>query len=336
METQVNFPPKVIHQIANLMATQNPSDPNYMKGPDLVNLFNALGYIDAYTFSDGRGIQTIDYGEGLSRLTYVTKRLQDLNKSYQIPNAVQEFTNRIQEPLEFINSMQKVLEPFKLSQFIPKSPSATALIKDKEAESKKDDASNVADEEVVAMSKVDAKKVDERRKSLEESVLGEIQEGHPVVFISYSWDSQSHKEWVAKLAKDLFDNGIIVLLDQYLEGGTSLPIFMDLGISRADKVLVIGTPSYRNKCLGISSGVAFEESIIRGTMFQNIGTKKFLPCLRVGEFEKSFPLILFGGKGYDFRKDEDYLQTLDDLCRDIYGRPRLARPKLGDIPDYAK
>ena len=69
MESSKTFPPLAIKKIANVMATQNPEDANYLKGPELVSMFNALGYPDAYTFSEGRGIQTIDYGEGLSRLT---------------------------------------------------------------------------------------------------------------------------------------------------------------------------------------------------------------------------------------------------------------------------
>jgi len=35
------------------------------------------------------------------------------------------------------------------------------------------------------------------------------------VFISYSWDSEAHKEWVLNLANNLIKNGIGVLLDQY-------------------------------------------------------------------------------------------------------------------------
>lgn len=50
MDSQIEFSPKAIYQIANVMATQNSADPNYMKGPELVSLFNTLGYLDAYTF----------------------------------------------------------------------------------------------------------------------------------------------------------------------------------------------------------------------------------------------------------------------------------------------
>lgn len=32
------------------------------------------------------------------------------------------------------------------------------------------------------------------------SQFDEIPEGHPVVFISYSWDSEEHKAWVKKLS----------------------------------------------------------------------------------------------------------------------------------------
>ncbi len=335
MDSQITFPPKAINQIANVMATQNSADPNYMKGPELVSLFNTLGYLDAYTFSDGRGIQTIDYGEGLSRLTYVTKRLQDLNKVCQVPNAIQEFCNRVQQPSEFVDSMKKLLSPFDLEKFVP---TLSTTPNDNENTSECGNFNiDEQDYELDKAKKEESKKLyHERRKALEESVLGEIPDGHRVVFISYSWDSPSHKEWVAKLAKDLADNGIYVLLDEYLEGGTTLSSFMELGIERAKKVLVIGTPNYREKCLGLSSGVAFEESIIRESMFQNLGTKKFIPCLRLGEFTQSFPLILSGCKGYDFRKDDNYTTILDDLCRDIYGQPRRPRPKLGDIPDYAK
>lgn len=48
MDKHVYFPPLAIKQIANVMAIQNPSAPNYLKGPELINLFNALGYPDAY------------------------------------------------------------------------------------------------------------------------------------------------------------------------------------------------------------------------------------------------------------------------------------------------
>lgn len=339
MNKHVIFPPLAIKQIANVMAIQNPSSPNYLKGPELVNLFNALGYPDAYTFEDGRGIKTVDYGEGLSRLTYATKRLEDLNKACQIPNALQEFTKRIRQPLEFIETLQKVLKPWNLEQFTPKN--GTEALQVDNANINKTDAIIVESTknigtDINSKNEETEKLYDARKKALEESILGKIPEGHPVVFISYSWDSPEHKVWVAKLADDLTSKGIYVLFDDYLDTGTTLPMFMEYGIERSDKVLIIGTPKYKEKCTGISSGVAFEDTIIRGSMFQNLGTKKFIPCLREGEFAKSFPIILSGCKGHDFSKDDNYDENIDNLCRDIYGKPRRVRPQLGEIPDYVK
>lgn len=339
MDNHAYFPPLAIKQIANVMAIQNPSAPNYLKGPELVNMFNALGYPDAYTFNEGRGILTVDYGEGLSRLTYATKRLEDLNKAYQIPEALQEFTKRIKQPLEFIETLQRVLKPWKLEKFVPKIETEVFQVNN--------DGLNMPDEvgyekpkiAEVSIENINENKVkqyDARKRLLEESILGMIPEGHPVVFISYSWDSPEHKVWVAKFADDLTSKGIYVLFDDYLDSGTTLPMFMEYGIERSDKVLIIGTPKYKEKCTGMSSGVAFEDTIIRSSMFQNLGTKKIIPCLREGGFTESFPIILSGCKGHDFSNDDNYDKTIDNLCRDIYGKPRRVRPQLGEIPDYAK
>lgn len=281
----------------------------------------------------------MDYGEGLSRLNYTTKRLEDLNKACQIPDALQEFTKRIRQPLEFIETLQKVLKPWNLEQFAPKN--GTEALQGDNANIDKTDAvivesPNYIGTDINSKNEETEKLYDARKKALEESVLGKIPEGHPVVFISYSWDSEEHQAWVRKLSKDLAKNGIYVLLDQYVEDGSMLPAYMDLGLDRANKVLIIGTEKYRMKCYESSSGVAFEDCIIRNNISQNIGTKKFIACLRQGDFKKSFPIYIGTNKGHDFSKDENYDKEVESLCRAIYGKPLHQRPKLGDIPDYAK
>lgn len=339
MNKHAIFPPLAVKQIANVMAIQNPSAPNYLKGPELVNLFNALGYPDAYTFEDGRGILTVDYGERLSRLTYTTKRLEDLNKAFQIPNALQEFTKRIQQPLEFVETIQKVLKPWNLEHFVPKLETEAFQsnnVKVNKSTAIIDENSKTIEGGINRENEEADKLYDARKKALEESILGKIPEDHPVVFISYSWDSEEHKNWVLKLSEDLSKKGIYVLLDQYLEDGSMLPAYMDLGLDRANKVLIIGTEKYKMKCYEPSSGVAFEDCIIRNNISQNIGTKKFIACLRHGDFKKSFPIYIGTNKGHNFSKDENYDRELDSLCRAIYGKPLHQRPKLGEIPDYAK
>ncbi len=50
----------------------------------------------------------------------------------------------------------------------------------------------------------------------------------PNVFISYSWDSQEHEEWIINLATKLCDNGVNAILDKWDLGplGKPLPHFM--------------------------------------------------------------------------------------------------------------
>ena len=48
------------------------------------------------------------------------------------------------------------------------------------------------------------------------SQLEQIPEDMPIVFISYSWDSAEHKQWVSDLSKDLREKfRVYTLLDQY-------------------------------------------------------------------------------------------------------------------------
>ena len=62
------------------------------------------------------------------------------------------------------------------------------------------------------------------------------------VFVSYSHDSEEHMAWVKRFADDLQEKGgLLVLLDQDLPKGASLPRFMQQGLMISDRVLVIGT-----------------------------------------------------------------------------------------------
>lgn len=146
------------------------------------------------------------------------------------------------------------------------------------------------------------------------------------LFISYSWDNKNHCKWVRKLVNNLKDFGFQVLFDQDLEIGSPLTLFMNESIKQADKVLVIGTPTYLSKYNKKEGGVAFEDSIIEAHLLSEIASTKFCPILRKGSFEDSFPPIISTRKGMDFRNDRLYEQNLNNLilslspkqCNDAY------------------
>ena len=81
----------------------------------------------------------------------------------------------------------------------------------------------------------------------------------PKVFISYSWDSPEHRQWVAQLGGYLRQCGIDVTLDQWhVRYGEDLAAFMERSVREADRVLVICTESYVDKASRRTRGVGYE------------------------------------------------------------------------------
>ncbi len=139
------------------------------------------------------------------------------------------------------------------------------------------------------------------------------------IFISYSWEEEEHQAWVKKFCHDLqafLGENYEVLLDQNLPRGFSLPRFMETGLEDSEKVLIIGTPTYKKKSR-TGKGVAFEHTIISTEILNSIDTTKFYPILRKGSFAESFPLALRGRIGDDFTNDNYYDKNLQTVVNAI-------------------
>lgn len=311
MAENTQYPSGTIKEISELFALKDSTLVNYQKGPELVELFNTLGFNDVYSFENGIGIRTPDFGDGLSRIQYVTKRLEELNKKFLVPDAIQELISRCREPEVMAAAFKDILSNAPQTGYVPQ----VMKVSEYTAQS----VPVPTQEEKLQLSK----------KQLEDTVLGEIPDCCPVVFISYSWDSKEHQEWVGQLADDLTEKGAYVLFDQYIDSSVSLTSFMELGIERADKVVVIGTEQYRLKSFNVSGGAPLEGLIIRNGLLSNIGTTKIIPCLRQGSFYSSFPSSIADRKGEDFLKDENYNDSLEALWQDINNKPARKRPVIG-------
>lgn len=82
---------------------------------------------------------------------------------------------------------------------------------------------------------------------------------HPKIFISYSHDNEPHKEWVKELTTYLIENGIEAKLDYWdLDLGSDLAKFMEHGLSKSDRVLIICTDAYIDKANSGKGGVAMK------------------------------------------------------------------------------
>lgn len=119
----------------------------------------------------------------------------------------------------------------------------------------------------------------------------------PKVFISYSWSSVEHEEWVINLATRLMENGVEVKLDKWdLKEGQDVYAFMESMVSSTeiDRVLVICDKIYKEKAENRGEGLA-----------QKL---------------KSFP-----------RK---FIEMLTILLRNLFHRPEYRKPFLGVPPSY--
>ena len=155
----------------------------------------------------------------------------------------------------------------------------------------------------------------------------------PKAFISYSHDSAEHKAWVLKLASDLRGMGVDVELDQWdLVLGQDVSLFMQNGIAKADRVVMVCSGDYVRKAEGGVGGVGFERLIVTSEVVQSIDTIKFIPAIRNNNSKATVPSFL-GPRFYvDFRNDHEYQDKLEELARHIHGAPATSKPPIGPNP----
>lgn len=114
-------------------------------------------------------------------------------------------------------------------------------------------------------------------------------------FISYSWDSSEHKQWVRELATRLRGEGVEVTLDQWhLVLGDQLPDFMETAVRDSDYVLAICTPRYKERSDNRAGGVGYEGDIMTAEVMNSRNRRKFIPLLRTGPWAKAAPTWLAG------------------------------------------
>jgi hypothetical protein len=157
--------------------------------------------------------------------------------------------------------------------------------------------------------------------------------GHPRVFISYSWDSEKHKGWVLELAKRLRADGIDAVVDEiHLSPGDRAPQFMETCIRQSNRVLVICTEAYKRRFDDRSGGAGYEGHIMSGEIISQVGRNKFIPILRSGDWNTAMPTALLGTIGIDLRQDSDaqYRKLVQNLYQVAQVPPVGNRPKWLD------
>jgi hypothetical protein len=159
------------------------------------------------------------------------------------------------------------------------------------------------------------------------------------VFISYSWSSPEHEDWVLLLAQRLVRDGIDVALDKWdLKEGHDKYVFMESMVNSPGitKVLMILDKKYAVKADERGGGVGTETQIISPNVYENAKQEKFIPIIAEVDDEGHpyIPAYLKGKVYIDLSKEENFEQNYEKLLRNILNRPSTVKPKLGNIPMY--
>jgi hypothetical protein len=158
----------------------------------------------------------------------------------------------------------------------------------------------------------------------------------PSAFISYSWDSPEHREWVIALATKLREKGIEVTLDHWhLPLGADKTLFMERAVQESDHVLLICTPKFKEKADGRLGGVGWEASIVTGELANYLTQTKFIPILREGSFATTMPRWITNRVGVDLNGEPYSNDEFERLLRDLHNEA-VTPPPIGPRPTFRK
>jgi hypothetical protein len=131
------------------------------------------------------------------------------------------------------------------------------------------------------------------------------------VFISYSWEDARHNAWVAKLANELVERGTNVIFDRRsLNFAKDVPpdeisTFMAGGILRADRVVAVLTPQFKEKAERGVRGVGFEYRKLLNEPELAPELARYIAVLRRGDADSSVPTLLKGAPLVDMREGRE-------------------------------
>lgn len=163
----------------------------------------------------------------------------------------------------------------------------------------------------------------------------------PKVFVSYSWDSDDHRDWVCNFASRLRSDGVDAELDRWkLAPGDQLPEFMERAVRENDFVLIVCTPRYRESRRPRRGRVGYEGDIMTAEVVSERRRRKFIPVLRRGDWGEALPSWLLGKLSIDLRSDpyseEQYALLLDTLHGRTPRMPPLGRPSAAKATSTAR
>lgn len=151
--------------------------------------------------------------------------------------------------------------------------------------------------------------------------VGKDKKTMPKIFISYSHDSEAHREQVLGLSECLRSDGMETILDRYINGSpiAGWPRWMLDQLNAADFVLVVCTPTYYRRFRGHEApgkgkGVDWEGALITNEIYDARSTTlKFVPVFLADADVNCIPEPLRGCTHYTLTSQTQYDSLRDFL-----------------------
>lgn len=161
----------------------------------------------------------------------------------------------------------------------------------------------------------------------------------PRLFISYSWCTPEHEQWVIDLATELVNSGVDVILDKWaLREGHDSVAFMEKMVTDSSiaKVILICDRVYADKADGRSGGVGTETQIISSEVYAKQAQDKFVAVIaeKDAEGRPYLPTYYKSRIFVDLSESDRYAENLEKLLRWIFDKPLYVRPEVGKPPSF--
>lgn len=155
----------------------------------------------------------------------------------------------------------------------------------------------------------------------------------PAVFISYSHDSEEHKDWVLQLATRLRSNGVNVILDRWnIKLGSDLASFMERGLSKSSRIVSVCSSTYVKKANEGKGGTGYEKQIMTSEFINDQNHNWVIPLIKNNPEIRKTPTFLGGRMFISFEDANLYETKYEELLRDLLDEPVLPIPPIGKNP----
>lgn len=161
----------------------------------------------------------------------------------------------------------------------------------------------------------------------------------PCAFISYSWTSDDHADWIRETAVRLLHDGVQVLLDQFdLAEGQDKYAFMEQAVTNpaVTHVIAFVDDRYATRADAREGGIGIETQILTPTIYRNARQKRVIPIIlaRNPDGTPRLPTFLDTRYAIDMSSPAKAQDGYEQLLRVLHGKPRHVKPPVGTPPTF--